>query len=347
MSNADFAPESRQMMFRGKPVWEVDCRRKAWTPILQRIGAPERAKFNTKSEAQAYCRRLVVAEARGEPLVPVTLPVRSYFARYMIWIEKSKPHNTQKNYRGNLRKFRRYLDSQELYDVSDVSSAVVQQFIEHKTGQLAPVSIQTCVAIVSGAFAWGVKCGLISSNPCYRMIPRAPRPNKRALTGAERQTIMRDDGPRGDYWRFLLLTGLRRAELASLLSEDIDLDAGVVHVIGAKGGKNRDIPLVAQARTVARKLVLAAPEGHIVPYTANHLGRLWTQDRERLGIAEDVTPHTFRHDFISSLANDPKVALPAVQQVVGHERLETTAVYIHKDPEAMRAVMLRRAESVS
>ncbi len=61
----------------------------------------------------------------------------------------------------------------------------------------------------------------------------------------------------------------------------------------------------------------------------------------------DVGLHTFRHDFISSLANDPKVALSALQLIVGHVRLETTAVYVHKDPEAMRVAMLRRAESVS
>ncbi len=117
--------------------------------------------------------------------------------------------------------------------------------------------------------------------------------------------------------------------------------------IGGKGDKNRDIPLVAQARTIARRLILAAPEGHIVSCTADYLGRLWTKDRARLQLAKDVTPHTFRHDFISSLANDPLVALPALQLIVGHERLETTAVYIHKDPDAMRAAMLRRAESVS
>lgn len=83
MINAGFAPEPRETTFRGKLVWEVDCRRKAWIPILQRIGAPERVKSRTKAEANAHCRRLVVAEARGEPFVPVTLPVRSYFDRYM------------------------------------------------------------------------------------------------------------------------------------------------------------------------------------------------------------------------------------------------------------------------
>lgn len=140
----------------------------------------------------------------------------------------------------------------------------MQQFIEHETGHLAPTTMQTCVAIISAAFAWGVKCGLIDSNPCYRMIPRAKPPSKRALTGVERQTIMHDDGPRGDYWRFLLLTGMRRSELANLLAEDIDLGADEVHVVGAKGDKNRDISLVAEARTIARRLILAAPEGHVV-----------------------------------------------------------------------------------
>jgi integrase len=49
---------------------------------------------------------------------------------------------------------------------------------------------------------------------------------------------------------------------------------------------------------------------------------------KRLGITERVTPHVFRHTFATDMYNQ-NVPVDAIRQMMGHETLRETSVYIH------------------
>lgn len=219
----EFAPRIRKTMYRGKTAWEVDIR--GWPEVAEAIMAPQRKRFSDHEQARSYYRRLIVAAAAGAPVDPIRLPVRLFFDRFQRWIEKKSPSsNTHASYRGATRLLLAHLETVRISDVSGVSPAVLQGFIEAETGRLAPTTLQTTMTVVSSAFSWGVRAGMIDSNPATGMIPRAKAPERRALTAAERNTIMGDDGPHSDYWRLYLLTGMRRNELLELTLDRVHLD---------------------------------------------------------------------------------------------------------------------------
>ena len=59
---------------------------------------------------------------------------------------------------------------------------------------------------------------------------------------------------------------------------------------------------------------------------------------KRIGITARVTPHVFRHSFATDMYNQ-KVPIDAIKEMMGHERLSETSVYIHISDELMAEVL--------
>ena len=59
---------------------------------------------------------------------------------------------------------------------------------------------------------------------------------------------------------------------------------------------------------------------------------------ERIGITARVTPHVFRHTFATDMYNQG-IPLDAIMEMMGHERLSETSVYIHISDELMAEVL--------
>jgi integrase/recombinase XerC len=133
----------------------------------------------------------------------------------------------------------------------------------------------------------------------------------------------------------MLHAGLREGEIVALDIHDITLTerTGRVSVRRGKGDKRRDLPLGAEARrAVATWLFLRSAGGDPV-FIGKGSARITTrQVQRRVGeigrqCGLEVTPHQLRHSFAKRLADDGQ-PLTLIQQLLGHARLETTAVYI-------------------
>jgi site-specific recombinase XerD len=108
---------------------------------------------------------------------------------------------------------------------------------------------------------------------------------------------------------------------------------------GGKGSKYRTVPLNADARRTLQAYLEERPQvdvdylfaGQRVeplrPSGIRYLVRLYAYDAR----LEGVTPHTLRHTFGENLV-DAGVSLDRVAQLLGHEGVETTAIYT-KPPE--------------
>lgn len=140
-------------------------------------------------------------------------------------------------------------------------------------------------------------------------------------------------------------TGIRRGELLALRLQDIDLTEGTLRVEDGKGGKTRVLPLLPEAgRAIAAWLTVRRDRGHDFLFTTTHGNRLhpsrlqiiWRSILERSGITKrGVTMHTLRHSFATMLLHR-QVGLASLQRLLGHSRLDTTAIYLHAGPQQLR-----------
>lgn len=73
------------------------------------------------------------------------------------------------------------------------------------------------------------------------------------------------------------------------------------------------------------------------PFTPRSLGRVVTRIGDRAGI--DVHAHLLRHTFASVAANEDDVHLEVVQEMLGHESLSSTGIYVHPDYQAMHSAV--------
>ncbi len=132
----------------------------------------------------------------------------------------------------------------------------------------------------------------------------------------------------------LLDTGLRVAELAGLRKDNIDWQGHRLMVYG-KGGpygsksKRRVIPLTDRVQPLI--------EGHFALHESLGIGARSIQlmvkkIANRAQISRPCTPHVLRHTF-SVTAVQRGISLPALQRLLGHDRLTTTEIYLNLSPE--------------
>jgi site-specific recombinase XerD len=139
---------------------------------------------------------------------------------------------------------------------------------------------------------------------------------------------------------------MRVAELCGLDVGDLDLDRGVVTVLG-KGSKQRQV-LVHDRCIAAVRAWLAGPRTAMVR-PSSETGALFYNGRgNRLG-SRDVRrildrrspvpthPHALRHTFATHLL-DGGADLRVVQELLGHASLQTTQVNTHVSKERLRSV---------
>lgn len=137
----------------------------------------------------------------------------------------------------------------------------------------------------------------------------------------------------------LYSSGLRISEAAALSWKDIDIENGLIRVLG-KGDKMREVPLGSKAIIALKQWMLLAPPLLLsAPVFANDQGRAMTIRSlqrwiHRFGLTQGMHrrfyPHMLRHSFASHLLQSSG-DLRAVQEMLGHTSLQATQVYTHLD----------------
>jgi integrase/recombinase XerD len=142
------------------------------------------------------------------------------------------------------------------------------------------------------------------------------------------------------------------AEVAALKVTDVDSERMLLRVERGKGGRYRNAILPADLLTLLRKWwKLGRQQGvmhrdgwlfpgqHAMkPISTRHLHRIVVEAAYAAEISKRVGPHTLRHSFATHLLEDG-VDIRVIQVLLGHVRLDTTALYTKVATRTVRAVI--------
>ena len=146
--------------------------------------------------------------------------------------------------------------------------------------------------------------------------------------------------------------GLRVSELINLEINKLFLDEGYI-VVKGKGSKERMVPISEVAIHEINSYFDQRRHMNIVPgeenflflnYKGTHISRITIfkivkQLADLAGIKREISPHTLRHSFATHLL-EGGANLRAIQQMLGHESIATTEIYIHIDRSRLREEIL-------
>lgn len=168
------------------------------------------------------------------------------------------------------------------------------------------------------------------------------------LTEAERKRLMLLDLSTRDraILSLFLYAGLRCNELRMLDVEDIDFQDGSIFVRFGKRAKQRLLPLHIEAATAMEAYLDGRASGPLFLSQRRQrisLRRLRSLIKEiglKAELRKDIHPHALRHTFAVALM-DREVNLETIRDLLGHDDISTTAIYLHCSTARRRAAVDR------
>lgn len=278
--------------------------------------------------------------------VPADMRLGDLVARFIA----SLPEGDNKdNSRRQLSRFERFVGRDA--KVSQLKPIRLTEYLQ-KHPKWKPSSVRTCVNRVHACLNWGVRQGLLDSNP----ISSVPGYKREGRNERRKGTLSPDDRAKaeehaGPVFRPVLValreTGARPSEIARVRVEKVDLAAGVMVVPNKTahltGNPERTIYLSPAAKEVVRQCIGGRTEGFVFlnafgkPWNCQSMKKRWEAMRKVTGIKGSL--RSYRRTFISSAINEANVNPAVVATLAGHGIDVLMKHYFEADPQAMlRAV---------
>ena len=280
------------------------------------------------------------------------------YRNYLV-LEKALSDNTVQAYIRDVRKLSSFcLEQKGISSSTKVSSDTLRDFIQDLYQQEASAKSQA--RILSGIKSlYHYLCleNIVEANPCDKIDrPKLERKIPDVLSQKEVDAIIDSvdlSSTHGERNRTILETlyscGLRVSELIDLKCSNLHLNEGYLKVTG-KGNKDRLVPLSNQLVKFLKFYLKGVRAHQSIAYGyedfvfLNNRGKQLTRmmifnivkrQVEAVGIKKTVSPHTFRHSFATHLL-EGGADLRAIQNMLGHESISTTEVYMHIDRTFVR-----------
>lgn len=274
-----------------------------------------------------------------------------------IWAERGLSQNTLDSYRYDLQSLSEYLRGNAGVGLQAASRDQLLAFLarEVRDGRSSR-SLSRYLSGFRQYYRWLLREGRIQADPTA--LIESPKLGRGLPKAIDEESITRlldapDLGkPIGLRDRAMLETmyasGLRVSELVGLQLPNLNLNQGVVRVLG-KGSKERLVPLgehaldwIRKYMTDGRPELLKGKHSEAVFVTARGGGMtrqaFWHAIKRHAaaaGINQDLSPHMLRHSFATHLLNHG-ADLRVVQLLLGHSDLSTTQIYTHIAREGLK-----------
>jgi integrase/recombinase XerD len=284
------------------------------------------------------------------------------FIRYLA-TERGLSENYQLSTQRSLGEFARWCaERKQVSRARAVGLPLISEYLaERKRAGLSASSIKLIVVALKIFFRFGTAQGWVAKDPTDSLVlPRIERYLPETLNELQIEQLLESvdvKAPLGLRDRAMLellyASGLRISELAGARLENLNLEEGVVRVIG-KGNKTRLVP-VGRKACAALAVYLERERSQLVrPRTGNEVFlsvrgvrlttvRIWQIVKavaRRSGLEANVYPHLLRHSFATHLLGNG-ADLRIIQEMLGHADISTTQVYTHVDQQRLKAVHRR------
>lgn len=266
-------------------------------------------------------------------------------------IERGLSKNSISNYVLDLQKLVGFLDAHDVHENPiKISRETVQQFVYEVAKSLNPRSQARIISGLKGFFNYLIFEDYRPDNPMDLIeTPKIGRKLPDTLSVDDINDLISAidlSKPEGERNRAILETlygcGLRVSELVNLKLSDLYFDEGFIKVTG-KGNKQRFVPIsdinIKYIELYRNEIRVHLPiqKEHEDFVFLNRRGKQLTRAMiftvikrlaEKIGLKKNISPHTFRHSFATHLLENG-ADLRAIQQMLGHESITTTEVYMH------------------
>lgn len=286
--------------------------------------------------------------SNAEATIPEGLdPLVRDLAGYLLTERKRSPL-TVAAYARDLKEFCEFLRAKASgVSLRTVKASQIRQYIAHLFDGRGYDSRTVCrkLSSIRALYRFLKITGVLESDPAFAIpgpsvAKRKPAPLKiddvmkllrTSLAGRTDAARLRDTA----ILELLYASGIRRAEVAGVRLADVDLAERTIRITG-KGNKQRTVVINRTAAAAIEAYLRVRPRSPDPRLflgrggsglTPKHVWRIFNNIYRVSGVQKHASPHTLRHSFATHLVENG-VDLETVRELLGHESLATTGVYL-------------------
>jgi len=280
---------------------------------------------------------------------------------HFLKIERGLSFHTIQNYLRDVKKLISFLEKEYKHSSPiEINEEVIQKFVYEIAKEISPRSQARIISGLRSYFDYLIFENYRESNPTD--LIEAPKIGVKlpdTLSELEINSLIsaidlsKGEGERN---RAMLETmyscGLRVSELIHLKISDLFFDEGFIKIVG-KGNKERFVPIHFRAQKYIImymneiRTFLSIKKGFEDTLFLNRRGKSLSRQMIfmilkdlaiKINLNKKISPHTFRHSFATHLLKNG-ADLRAIQQMLGHESITTTEVYVHLDTSYLKKIV--------
>ncbi len=280
---------------------------------------------------------------------------------HYLKIERGLSSHTIQNYIRDVKKLISFIDKKKITSTPiEIKEDLIQQFIYEIAKEISPRSQARIISGLRSYFDYLIFENYRASNPTDLIeTPKIGVKLPDTLSEQEINSLISAidlSKAEGERNRAMLETmyscGLRVSELIDLKISDLFFDEGFIKIVG-KGNKERFVPIHSSAQNYIMLYMneirshLSIKKGFQDTLFLNRRGKSLSRQMIfmilkalaiKINLNKKISPHTFRHSFATHLLKNG-ADLRAIQQMLGHESITTTEVYVHLDTSYLKKIV--------
>ena len=280
---------------------------------------------------------------------------------HYLKIERGLSYHTIQNYIRDVKKLVYFLDEEKISSSPiGINEELIQKFIYTIAKKISPRSQARIISGLRSYFDYLIFENYRASNPTDLIeTPKIGVKLPDTLSEQEINSLISAidlSKAEGERNRAMLETmyscGLRVSELIDLKISDLFFDEGFIKIVG-KGNKERFVPIHSSAQNYIMLYMneirshLSIKKGFEDTLFLNRRGKSLSRQMIfmilkalaiKINLNKKISPHTFRHSFATHLLKNG-ADLRAIQQMLGHESITTTEVYVHLDTSYLKKIV--------